>query len=107
MSRLYQILRILIGQTKQTKYDTIYSDENETKRKETKGISFSSRISYMRALICTGELRICQRILFATPNGHHDPNGHPNPIAQKLRVLLLHLGLHGTRLLGVSWSSSA
>ena len=41
------------------------------------------------------------------PTRSLDPNGHPNPIAQKLRVLLMHLGLHGTRLLGVSWCSSA
>ena len=44
---------------------------------------------------------------FATPNGHLDPNGHPNPIAQKLRVLLMHLGFDGSRLVGVSWCSSA
>ena len=43
---------------------------------------------------------------FVRPNGNLDPNGHSNPIAQKLRMLLMHLGLDGSRLMGVSWCSS-
>ena len=29
------------------------------------------------------------------PNGHQEPNGRPCPLARKLRVLKMHLSLHG------------